>query len=316
MIFEFFKKNILTSCGKIIGIKNLINLTNMQIINVFYHVVSDNYLPYIVPLYKYRNSKEFENDIDFLLKYFQPVSANDVLLHAKGEKLITKPSFYLSFDDGMREVYDVVLPVLKRKGIPATIFVNSAFVDNKDLFYRYKAALIADKNPSLKKEVLKIKYPEREKLDSIAQNLGIDFEHFLKETKPYLTTEEIKILQENGFTIGAHSIDHPNFYLISEEEQIRQTVESCCFVKENFGEENLFFAFPFEDTGVRNSFFETIYKNVDLTFSTSGTNVTQNGKNIGRVVLEDKMKNAKDIMHRALMTRFIKNVIHKLIIRQ
>jgi len=306
MFFEFLKKNILTSCGKIIGIKNLIILSNAQIINVFYHVVSDNYLPYIAPLYKYRNSEAFENDIDFLLKYFQPVSANDVLLHTNGEKVITKPSFHLSFDDGMREIYKVVLPILKRKGVPATVFVNSAFVDNKDLFYRYKAALIVDKEPSLKNEILKIKYPEREKLDKIAQNLEIDFEQFLKEKRPYLTTQEIKILQENGFTIGAHSVDHPNYYLISEEEQIRQTLESCRFVKENFDEKNLFFAFPFEDVGVENSFFETIYKNVDLTFSTSGISSSQNGKNIGRVAMEGDMRTGKEIIHRALMARLIK----------
>lgn len=309
MISEFLKKNIVTSCGKIIGVKNLIKLTNTQIINVFYHVVSDNYLPYIAPLYNYRNLKEFENDIDFLLKYFQPISANDILLHTKGEKMITKPAFHLSFDDGMREVYDVALPVLKRKGIPTTVFVNSAFVDNKDLFYRYKAALIADKNSSLKKDVLKTNFSEKEKLDKIAQDLEIDFECFLKETKPYLTTEEIKILQKNGFTIAAHSINHPNYQLISEKEQIRQTLESCRFVRENFGEENLFFSFPFEDIGVKKSFFETIYKEVDLTFSTSGISSSQNGKNIGRIALEGKMKNGRDIIHRALMTRVIKNLI-------
>lgn len=287
--------------------KNLISLANVQIVNVFYHVVSDNYLPHIAPLYKYRNSKEFENDIDFLLKYFQPISANDVLLHTKGEKIITKPSFHLSFDDGMREVYEVALPVLKQKRIPATVFVNAAFVDNKDLFFRYKAALIADKNSSLKDKVLKIKYSDSERLDNIAQNIGIDFKNFLKEKKPYLTTEEIKILQENGFTIGAHSIDHPNYYLISEEEQIKQTLDSCRFVKEIFGEEKLFFAFPFEDIGVKNSFFEAIYKNVDLTFSISGTSISQNGKNMGRITLEGEMKNGKDIIHRALMVRLIKN---------
>jgi len=309
MIFEFFKRNILTPCGKIIGIKRMIRFSNIPIINVFYHVVSDNYLPHIAPLYKYRNSKEFENDIDFLLKYFQPVSANDVLLHAERENRITKPSFHLSFDDGMREVYEVVLPVLKRKGIPATVFVNASFVDNKDLFYRYKAALIADKKPALKREVLKIKYPEREKLDSIAQNSGIDFKQFLKGQKPYLTTEEIGILQKNGFTIGAHSIDHPNYSLISEKEQIRQTLESCRFVKENFGEEKSFFAFPFEDTGVKKSFFETIYKNIDLTFSISGISSSQDGKNIGRVAMEGEMKTGRDIIHRALMTRLIKMIV-------
>jgi hypothetical protein len=50
----------------------------------------------------------------------------------------------------------MAMPILRRKGVPATVFVNSDFVDNQDLFFRFKAALIIDKNKSIKFEILKI----------------------------------------------------------------------------------------------------------------------------------------------------------------
>jgi len=306
MITTFSKQHILPVLSSLIGLNRLITCTKEPLVNVFYHTVSDEYLPHISPLYKFKNTKEFEQDIDFLLKHFQPISIDDVLLHARKEKRIEKPAFHLSFDDGLREVYEVAMPILCRKGVPATVFVNSDFVDNRDLFFRYKAALIADKNKLMKSEALKIKYPERNFLDDLAQTLYIDFRDFLQKQQPYLTTEQLKSLQKNDFTIGAHSENHPNYNLISEEEQIAQTLNSCAFVRQNFSMERAFFAFPFSAEGVNERFFETIYNDVDLTFDISGINTTHNGRHIARIDMESYGKSAKQCIHRAYLTKFLK----------
>jgi peptidoglycan/xylan/chitin deacetylase (PgdA/CDA1 family) len=309
---NFFKQHILSFCGSVIGLKRMINSTKENVINVFYHTVSDEYLPHIFPLYKPKNSKEFEQDLDFLLTNFQPISANDVLAHTRKENLIKKPAFHLSFDDGLREIYDVVMPILQRKGIPATVFINSDFVDNKDLFFRYKAALIADKNNAKKTEALLIKYPERNLLDDLAEKLCINFYDFLKKKKPYLTTEQIKTLQQKDFVIGAHSQDHPNYNLIKQTEQIEQTLNSCAFVQKEFKEYNRYFAFPFSVEGVKNSFFEKIQNSVDLTFGTSGINSAHDGKYIDRIDMEIYGKNAKECVYRAYMTNFLKKKLRRI----
>ena len=306
MITTFSKQHILPVLSSFIGLNRLINSTNEQLVNVFYHTVSDEYLPHISPLYKFKNAKKFEQDIDFLLKRFQPVDADAVLLHARKEKLIEKPAFHLSFDDGLREVYEVAMPILRRKGVPATVFVNSDFVDNRDLFFRYKAALIVDKNKLLKPKVLKIKYPERLILDDFAQWLGIDFRDFLQKQQPYLTTEQLKTLQKNGFTIGSHSENHPNYNLISEKEQIEQTINSCAFVRQNFAMKRAFFAFPFSAEGIGEGFFEAIYNDVDAAFDISGINTAHNGKLISRIDMETYGKNAKQCIHRAYLTKLLK----------
>ena len=106
----------------------------------FYHAVSDEKLPHVLN-YPYRNILQFEKELDFFLKYFQPVLLEELISgKCSGEK-----GFHLSFDDGLRECAEVIAPVLLKKGIPATFFLNSAFVDNKALFHKYKASLVLNR---------------------------------------------------------------------------------------------------------------------------------------------------------------------------
>ncbi len=235
---------------------------DMRIINVFYHTVSDTPLPHIEPLYHPKNIKQFHKDLDFLLKHYKPVSSGDLLRHVKGEKIIEKPSFHLSFDDGLREVYDVALPILQSYGVPATIFVNSAFVDNKELFFRHREALAISRG---------VVTGGNEHIDDK------EVSEFLRTAGPYLTTEQLHAMQAKGFTIGAHSVSHPYYQKISLDEAVQQTLDSCNYVKEIFGEKNIFFSFPFSEerfvsskAGLNQAFFNRIVGKVDLTFGISG----------------------------------------------
>jgi peptidoglycan/xylan/chitin deacetylase (PgdA/CDA1 family) len=239
--------------------------------------------------------------LDFLLRYFQ-----------KNGKF----SFHLTFDDGLSEVYHTVMPILIEKGVPATVFVNSQFVDNRDLFYRYKAALLVDKinrtqqgNQELIDKILKINYLEKDFLDETAQILEVDFDEFLHTQQPYLSSEQLREMQRNGFTIGAHSIDHPNFALLTEDEQVRQTLQSCEYVQKNFGEQKAYFAFPFSSAGVKDTFFQKISSKVELTFGISAIGTSHNGKHIERIDMENYGKNAALCVGRAYLTRFLKRWI-------
>jgi len=295
------------SAGKIP--EKLFDFVKPVIIHPFYHTVSDEYLPHIHPLYTPKNQLEFRRDIDFLSRHFEPMNADTVYSHAKQRTLPLKSAFHLSFDDGLRSVYEIIFPLLYQKGIPATFFINTAFVDNKDLFYRHKAALLIDKmkgktpSPAIKSEMKKIlttPYLQREWLDETAKLLEVDFQVFLKQYRPYLTTDELKEIKKKGFTIGAHSIDHPRYMEIDEPEQIRQTVESCQYVKETFQESNAYFSFPFTEEGISDSFFKAVGSQTDLTFGISGMRIRNQGKHIGRIDME-KRKKPQEIIHPVLL---------------
>ena len=301
------------------------------IIHPFYHTVTNVYLPHITPLYKPKTFEKFKDDLDFFLRYFQPVDAEDVLLHTAGEKTLTENSFHLSFDDGLKEVYTVVMPYLFRKGIPATVFINDDFVNNAQLFYRHKVALIIDaftrKTPSLavqqeienrlnfpaiktlRGKILAVQYPQREVLDEIASLLEIDFEQFLQNEKPYLTIKQLHEMRKKGFSIGGHGADHSPFSEITEEEQIGQIVASISFAKRLAPEQHRYFAFPFTDAGVSDSVFQNIYRKnkrgPELTFGIGGIGMRYDGRHIARVDMERYGRDAKEAVNKALLKKCI-----------
>lgn len=329
-----FKSVFFSFIAKGVNTGRLCNSARPLVIHPFYHTVTDDYLPHLHPLYKVKSVREFKKDLDFLMTYFQAVDINRIFSYANGTKSLKENAFHLSFDDGLREVYTTLLPYLYQKGIPATIFVNSAFVDNKELFYRHKAALIVDvlnkkKIPdSLQKEIesrigipskhslsakiLSVKYREQELLNQAAFLLDIDFEDYLKKQQPYLTAGELQEMQKKGFTLGAHSVNHPLFSELSEEEQIRQVLDSVSYVSTTFHEPQHYFSFPFSDEGIQESVFQAIYEIVDLSFGITGTGTHHQGKHIARIDMEKYGKNAKEAVNKALVKhlylKFKKNI--------
>jgi peptidoglycan/xylan/chitin deacetylase (PgdA/CDA1 family) len=308
----------------------LFRMAQPVMIHPFYHTVSDEYLPHIHPLYKPKSVGDFEQDLSFLSKHFEFLSIREVKRDTSLLDNLKKNTCHLSFDDGLRGVYETVLPILFQKGIPATVFINSAFVDNRHLFYRHKAVLLIDKlnhtvlskatqaeiagqlglNGSKRRHllstILALPYSERHLLDILAPLLEVDFQAYLDKNKPYLTVSELKEMQKKGFTIGAHSVHHPPFAELDEEEQIRQTIESCHFVKEVFNEPAAYFSFPFSDETISDSFFERIDLQVDLTFGITGIDSRNRGKHLGRIDMERYGKTAGISANKAVLKYLLK----------
>ncbi len=248
----------------------------------FYHVVSNQKLPYILN-YPYQNTIQFEKELDYYLKHFKAVPFEYLIENPHSNKKV----FHISFDDGLRECADVIAPILLKKGIPATFFVNSGFTDNRVLFHRYKASLILSelmtepnskaelllKNNGLNREnILQADISKVDVLDETADILGINFNEFLKNKNPYLTLKQISKLKEQGFTIGAHSENHPEFWKISEEEQLNEIKQSVNWVVEKFNPTIKTFSFPFTDSGFSLNLLQKLKsQNIcDLTFGTAG----------------------------------------------
>jgi peptidoglycan/xylan/chitin deacetylase (PgdA/CDA1 family) len=277
-------------------VRFLIKVSGQRLILPFYHAVTDEPMPHISNLYPVKSIDQFERDLDFFLKYYQPIDLKRLFALVQNNEHPQKPSFHLSFDDGLRQCSDVIADILLRKGIPATFFVNTAFIDNKDLFFRYKASLIIErakesgKNWRQKKDdLLQINYRDREKLDLIGPTYGLDFKAFLAEYRPYMTVEQIKALAEKGFTIGSHSIDHPRFSELTVDEQTGQVEKSLAELKNILHFQVNTFSFPFTDDGVRLELFQNLQKinpAVDLTFGCAGMKNDSAKINLQRIPVE------------------------------
>lgn len=298
-----------------------------------YHCVSDENLPHIRQVIQYKNIRQFEEDIDCLSKHFQWVNWQEFKDFTSGNFKPQKKIALLTFDDGLREFYDIVAPILERKGIYACNFINPAFIDNHDIMFRCKASLLIEElekqkniHPEiynilsldshigaeiLRSEILKITYQERDTLDLLAEKLEFDFKSYLKEYRPYLTAEELENLTNRGFGISSHSWDHPKFGTLSLEQQMESIHKTFVYLKENnFLYDS--FAFPFTDFGVKNSFFEEFFKNKEIycSFGAAGVKLDSVERNFHRIPME-MGENAERILKKEIAYFKLKKLINK-----
>ena len=301
---------------------------NPLIVN--YHVVSDRRLPHIINLYKYRDTKTFREDLDFLTSHFHSIDLHTLLDHLRNRTKLPKNSFLLTFDDGFKEVYEVVAPILIEKGIHATFFLTRDFIDNLSLGYDAKKSLIIDKILSdesvpdklkgmldftcpeeLVHAVFNLSYVNRTLLDLIAGTLNLDFSEYLENVSPYLSGDQISKLIHQGFTIGSHSLDHANFRELMLEDQLHQVMTSMDYLCKRFSLQYRVFAFPYTDIGISRDFFHKIENSIDASFGTQGLLTDCIWNNLQRISFEKFTRPAisvtKFYYSRRLFYRLIKN---------
>jgi peptidoglycan/xylan/chitin deacetylase (PgdA/CDA1 family) len=281
---------------------------------------------HIKHLYKIHTVKEFERDLDFMLRFYEPLGLADIDAYLRNGKKRDKPGIYLSFDDGLSEMYDIVRPILLYKGIPAAFFCNTAFIDNRDMFYRYKISLLIDKlgqlpmekigkiktylkTKNIRSSLLHLKYKDSSIIQTLAEWVDVDFVDYLQTNRPYMSWQQLSLLKEDGFDIGAHSIDHPLYADISEDEQIIQTNFSINDLQRNINPSSRIFAFPFTEFGVNSSFFRQI--EVDILFGTAGLKHDDEHNMVHRIAMEKRSFNAKSIIYHQYLYFMIKAIFYK-----
>lgn len=282
-------------------------ITGQKLILPFYHSVSSAPLPHVKHIGYYRKTNDFENDIACFLKHFNSVSLTNLADPQNN-------SFHLSFDDGLSDFYHTVMPLLVKKGIHATVFVNSDFLDNKKLFYRHKTSIIMGEVEGSELEKARIAdyfsceadevsqkindLTDHSKIEDIAKLLKISFEQYLYEQQPYLSIAQLKELSRMGFTIANHSKSHPNFKLISPEEQRDQISQVNSFLAAELGVSEHYFSFPFGDEDIHDSFFDWMYSSgaIRYSFGISGLKKDSYKNHFHRIPMEQHGLSAEQIL--------------------
>ncbi len=319
--------------GALLPTRWLASWSGQSFIVPLYHTVSDEKPEHIRHLYSVKSRRQFEADLDFLLKNYRPIGAPELEKLIQEGTLPKHNSFLLTFDDGLREFHDLIAPLLLQKGIQAICFLNSDFVDNKDLFFRYKASLLIGalerqqqllkseavkewflqyapaRNAGFRQTLLSISYQNRSALDELAKLVDLDFSRFLTEHQPYLSSDQINALKNRGFCFGAHSCDHPEYRFLSLEEQVRQTKTSVTDICTRFALPYRTFAFPFTDYGVSTAFFQNLYEQeprVNLSFGCAGMKQDQYPQHIQRIPFEAGNLSAREVLNNEYLYYLLK----------
>jgi peptidoglycan/xylan/chitin deacetylase (PgdA/CDA1 family) len=246
-------------------------MVRRPLISLFYHTVSDDPLPHVAPLYATKDIATFEADLAWIDGNLRPVDHATVAAHRLAGKPLPEDAVEISFDDGFEECHSVVRSLLLRYGIPATFYVIANCVDNKMLMHRNRVALCLDRLDALsegqlerrrqrlgaalgtaattakqlRRAVDELDFGDNARVDAVCEILDIDVASFLRMRRPYLTREQICQLARDGFTIGAHTLNHPRLHQLPWDAVRREVLESCSWVRDLTGAERFPFAIPF-----------------------------------------------------------------------
>lgn len=143
---------------------------------------------------------DFLDQLKYLRVHFDIVPVSHVVEMAKGNKQITQPTVALTFDDGYKDLLDVVAPALSRFNIPATVFAMAK--------------------------------PERARRDELAND------------KALLTYDELRVLCDLGWTIGSHTLTHPDLSKLMPREVQVEVEESKQILESKLGVKVRYFAYP------------------------------------------------------------------------
>lgn len=203
---------------------------------------------------------------------FDFVTMDEALRRVKAGVSV-RPFLHLTFDDGYRDVRDHALPILRRHGAPATLYIATDFADGDGRLWwlELEAALarvdrvvvdlgrgdasIACGTPGEKasafKEIIRSlrKRPEarlRAETLRLARAAGVDETTFARDLC-MRWNELLEVTADPLVTIGAHTVSHPMLASHPEEVARAEIAESRDRIAEKLGTIPAHFAYPVGD---------------------------------------------------------------------
>jgi peptidoglycan/xylan/chitin deacetylase (PgdA/CDA1 family) len=199
----------------------------------------------------------FEQHLDALARHYQFISLDELAQMMEAGRAAARPLLAVTFDDGYEDVYYNAFPILKRKGIPAAVFVVTSLVGTEqlllhdklyfslmNLFERSqraqgelerllnrigtppsKALELAEQSDSAYEAVraLLVALPQSHLLRLLAL-LGSTFGPVDSELSDarHMTWEMLQEMQRAGIIIGSHTSTHP---MLTNEDATRTSKE-------------------------------------------------------------------------------------------
>ena len=149
--------------------------------------------------------ENFQRDLEYLKNHFQCLALADLCAQLKNGRL-DAPSVVVTFDDGYRDNFTQGVPLLKAAKIPATFFVSTGFMSTQRVFAH-------------------------------DENEARDF--------PKLTWDDLRAMQNDGFEIGSHTVNHADMGALTQEKLEEELKVSLTALNRELGERPRAFAFPY-----------------------------------------------------------------------
>ncbi len=238
----------------------------------YHHVVGDSDSD---PLGHHVTAKRFEEQLHFIKRWFNVVSLREALqLLANGP--LRRDYVVITFDDGYMNNYKFAFPILRKLGIPATIFLITGLVgtnhlpwyDECNTYLRFLVhadllSILDKKHYSIASQLQKIlkgrgdievkveqavnflKTVDHEVRQDILLFLRTYYRNEINNTNfRIMTWDQVREMSSHGITFGSHTVTHPILTKLQTNQIEKELRISKDMIEQKLGIPCELFAFP------------------------------------------------------------------------
>ncbi|MCK9355995.1 MAG: polysaccharide deacetylase family protein [Dehalococcoidia bacterium] len=210
----------------------------------------------------------FEQEMDSIARFGNVVPLEWLVARLADGKSIQPRTLCITFDDGYRNNLQYAWPVLRKRSLPATVFVTTGWLEADPWFSRLSHALYTTTQnsvdaPGLGRQPLASEYIRLRAIRRICVHLHqlspgeresttARLLSAMEGTVPassrerlMLTWDEAIELQQNGISIGAHTVSHPVLTALPRDEARAEIALSRRAIEEHLRAECRVFAYPY-----------------------------------------------------------------------
>jgi len=271
------RKAMILSALDRVGIFDLLmRLSKRRVAILVYHRFSEKSEPFKL------KASVFEKQIQFLKRRWNIISLRDYWQHLNGDGGgLPDNAAIITLDDGYRDNYTVAFPILRKHGVPATIFVTTDFVERRAWLWSNLLEYILKKSS---RKTFDLEMEDRSHLfhagsfeewhrtqlsiydhcrrmgeerknallGQLAEKLEVEVPDATTSEFEPLTWDEMKEMQQSGIEFGSHTCSHGILSRLSAEELKHEVTDSKAKLEQELGMPVTSFCYPngrWEDIG-------------------------------------------------------------------
>lgn len=213
---------------------------------------------------------DFAWQMEFVRRHFNAITFATLLESLEQGRPLPPRALVISFDDGHRDNYESAFPVLRRLGVPATIFLSTGYIGTQDVFWFERVAHLLYCRPAgvlaireigfeadlldvpsrraataLLLEILKA-VPNDKRLETLArlEQLAAAPAAVDGYGDSGLSWEQVREMSDWGIEFGSHAVTHPVLTRLDDEALDRELVESRRTIEARTGKTCQVLAYP------------------------------------------------------------------------
>jgi len=218
-------------------------------------------------------ARVFAEQLEYLTAHYDVVPLSRIVERITAREPFPSGLAAVTIDDGYRDAYEVAYPLLRRYGVPASLFVVTEFADRRAWIWTDKARFLARqaRRQALKTEIgeseLRIELNEstsrrdaservnsvikrlpdeskEEAIERLSLALGVAIPQTPPEEFSSVTWGQAREMDANGVEIGSHTLTHPILTNVGDKRLRRELSGSKSRLEEILGRQVDQFCYP------------------------------------------------------------------------